>query len=391
MPGSTRSYELAVRLVEKGHQVYMVTSKRDFHQGRRANWTKENGINVCWIPVSYSNNMGFIRRIASFLIFSIKSIIVSLSLRVDLVFATSTPLTIAIPGIVYTKIKQIPMVFEVRDLWPEIPIALGAIKSKLWINLARWLEKIAYQNAKSIIALSKGMQQGIVRTGYPKSKTNIITNLSNTEKFGSKMVKKDLNIPGYDWQNHNPLVIYTGAFGHVNDVQYLIKIAGEMKSINSSVNFIIAGDGAHAETINRLATDNDVLNKSVFIIEPIDKRQIPHLYARASVVTSLFINQKELWHNSANKFFDGLAAEKPIMINYSGWQRDILEKHNAGFYVPYDDSVKGAEKLNQLLINPDLQKKMGHEAKRLAEEHFSIRVQFPKFEQVLISAVNQST
>ena len=118
---------------------------------------------------------------------------------------------------------------------------------------------------------------------------------------------------------------------------------------------------------------------------------MPKLLSCATIVSSLFIDLPEMVNNSANKFFDGLAAEKPIMINYSGWQRDILEKHNAGFYVPYDDSVKGAEKLNQLLINPDLQRKMGHAAKRLAEEHFSIRVQFPKFEQVLISAVNQSS
>ena len=388
MSGSTRSYELAVRLVEKGHQVYMVTSKRDFHQSRRANWTKENGINVYWIPVAYSNNMGFIRRIASFLIFSIKSIIISLSLRVDLVFATSTPLTIAIPGIVYTKIKQIPMVFEVRDLWPEIPIAVGALKSKISIQLARWLEKVTYQNSKRIIALSKGMKAGVVSAGYPAEKTHVITNLSNSEHFTKGHNSSNLVIDGFDWNESNPLVIYTGAFGHINDVVYLIKVADHFKRLNSSVKFIIAGEGIESERIKSMTQELGLLNESVFVIDPVQKNDIPQLYDRATVVTSLFINLEELWHNSANKFFDGLAAGKPIMINYSGWQRDILEKHNAGFYVPYDDSVKGAEKLNQLLINLDLQKKMGHAAKRLAEEQFSLQVQFPNFEKVLYAALD---
>jgi glycosyltransferase involved in cell wall biosynthesis len=280
------------------------------------------------------------------------------------------------------------MVFEVRDLWPEIPIAVGALKSKISIQLSRWLEKVAYQNSKRIIALSKGMKAGVVSAGYPAEKTHVITNLSNSEHFTKGHNSSNLVIYGFDWNESNPLVIYTGAFGHINDVVYLIKVADHFKRLNSSVKFIIAGEGIESERIKSMAQELGLLNESVFVIDPVQKNDIPQLYDRATVATSLFINLEELWHNSANKFFDGLAAGKPIMINYSGWQRDILEKHNAGFYVPYDDSVKGAEKLNQLLINPDLQKKMGHAAKRLAEEQFSLQVQFPNFEKVLYAALD---
>jgi len=388
MPGSTRSFELAKRLVKNDHKVWMITSKRDSHQDSRIGWSIENGIDVCWLPISYSNNMGFFRRIFSFLSFSFQSAKVCLSIKADLVFSTSTPLTIAIPAIVYSKMKNIPMVFEVRDLWPEIPIAVGALKSKISIQLARWLEKVTYQNSKRIIALSKGMKAGVVSAGYPAEKTHVITNLSNSEHFTKGHNSSNLVIDGFDWNESNPLVIYTGAFGHINDVVYLIKVADHFKRLNSSVKFIIAGEGIESERIKSMAQELGLLNESVFVIDPVQKNDIPQLYDRATVVTSLFINLEELWHNSANKFFDGLAAGKPIMINYSGWQRDILEKHNAGFYVPYDDSVKGAEKLNQLLINPDLQKKMGHAAKRLAEEQFSLQVQFPNFEKVLYAALD---
>jgi len=388
MPGSTRSYELAKRLVKNGHQVMMITSKRDAHQNLSMSWTNEDGIQVCWIPVSYSNKMGFLRRIISFISFSIQSAKVCLSINADLVFASSTPLTIAIPGIYFSKIKNKPLVFEVRDLWPEIPIVVGVLKSRLTIKLAKWLERMTYHNSAQIIALSEGMKEGVVRTGYPPEKVSVITNLSNLAHFSSRSISKKLEIKGLDWAASNPLVIYTGALGHVNDVPYLINVADHIKNINHQVKFVIIGEGVIANKIESISRELGLLNQSVFIIEPIQKSLIHQLYSRATIVSSLFVNLEVLWHNSANKFFDGLAAGKPIMINYSGWQREILEKNQAGFYVPHDDPEKGARILNEILKDRDRQKLMGESARQLAEEKFSIEVQFPKFENVLKTALN---
>ena len=389
MPGSTRSFELSKRLVENGHKVFLITSKRDSHQIQKNGWTKENGIDVYWVPVSYSNKMSFLRRILSFLSFSIKSLKVALSIDADIIYATSTPLTIAIPAIIYSKIKSKPMVFEVRDLWPELPIAVGALNSSFSKFLAFYLEKLAYKNSKRIIALSNGMKKGIIKKGYPANQITVITNLSNTSVYDriDKTMDLGIIIDNYVPQPLDKLVIYTGAFGHVNDVKYLIKVAGELKNINDNIKFIIAGEGVESENISSIAKDLKILDNSVFIIDPLEKSKIPLLYSKSSVVSSLFINLKELWNNSANKFFDGLAAGKPIMINYSGWQRSLLEKHNAGFYVPFDDYIKGAEILNKIVNNDELNKKMGNSAKKLANEHFAIDVQYPKFEKVLNSII----
>ena len=391
MPGSTRSFELSKRLVQNGHKVYLITSKRDDYQLQKNGWTKENGIDVYWTPVSYSNKMGFLRRIFSFLLFSIKSLKVALSIDADIIYATSTPLTIAIPAIIYSKLKSKPMIFEVRDLWPEIPIAVGALKSPFTRFLALYLEKLAYKNSKTIIALSDGMRSGIIKKGYPANKINVITNLSNTRAYEEIDKNKDygIRIRNYYPEPLDKLVIYTGAFGHVNDVQYLIKIAGEIKNINNKIKFIIAGEGVESKNIINLANELEILGKSVFIINPIEKYKIPILYSKASIVTSLFINLEELWNNSANKFFDGLAAGKPIMINYSGWQRELLEKNNAGFYVPFDNHIKGAEILNKVISDDKIQKNMGNSAKRLANQNFSIDAQYPKFERVLKSVVEE--
>jgi len=389
MPGSTRSFELSKKLVENGHKVYLITSKRDVHQLNKNGWTKENGVDVYWAPVSYSNNMSFLRRIFSFLSFSIKSLKVALTIDADLIYATSTPLTIAIPAIIFSKVKSKPMVFEVRDLWPELPIAVGALKSFFPKFLAFYLEKLSYKNSKKIIALSNGMKEGIIKKGYPANQISVITNLSNTRVYKNIKETNDfgMKIHNYFPQPLDKLVIYTGAFGHVNDVKYLIKIAGELKNINNKIKFIIAGEGVEKQNIYSMAKQLGVLDNSVFIIDPLEKSKIPLLYSKASVVSSLFINLKELWNNSANKFFDGLAAGKPIMINYSGWQRLLLEKHNAGFYVPFDDHIKGAEILNKIVNNNELNKNMGNSAKKLANQHFAIDVQYPKFEKVLKSVI----
>jgi glycosyltransferase involved in cell wall biosynthesis len=195
-------------------------------------------------------------------------------------------------------------------------------------------------------------------------------------------------INNYIPKKSDKLVIYTGAFGHVNDVKYLIKIAGELKNINNRIKFIIAGEGVEQQNIYSMSKKLGVLDNSVFIINPLEKSKIPLLYSKASIVSSLFINLKELWNNSANKFFDGLAAGKPIMINYSGWQRSLLEKHNAGFYVPFDNHLKGAEILNEILNDDKLNKEMGYSAKKLANQNFAIDVQYPKFEKVLKSVID---
>ncbi len=390
MPGSTRSYELSKRLAANGHSVFMITSKRDIYQKNKNGWTIEDGINVYWIPVQYSNTMSFSRRIFSFLFFSLKSIKISLSINADIIYASSTPLTIAIPAIIYSKFKGKPMVFEVRDLWPELPIAVGALKFPFFKSIALWLEKISYKNSKKIIALSNGMKEGIIKKGYSIDQIDVITNLSNTNVFQKLSTKKDfdLEIDNYNWNPSDKLVIYTGSMGHVNDLCYLVKMAGSLKIKNNKIKFIIAGEGIESNNINLLAEELGVLGKTVFTVNPIEKSNIPKLYSRASVVTSLFINIKELWNNSANKFFDGLAAGKPIMINYSGWQRNLLEENNAGFYVPYDNHVKGAEILNKIINDNKIQKNMCHSAKKLANEYFSIDVQYPKFEKILKSLIN---
>ena len=135
MPGSTRSYEMATRLAKRGHDVHIISSKRDSKKFSK-NWKTESkeGITVHWINTPYSNHMSPYNRIKSFFYYAYYSSKKGISLGGDLVFASSTPLTVALPAVKIKKKLKVNMVFEVRDLWPEIPIALGIIKNPI-INI----------------------------------------------------------------------------------------------------------------------------------------------------------------------------------------------------------------------------------------------------------------
>src|SRR4051794_13167481 len=184
MHGGTRSYELARRLVGLGHEVHMVTSDTQPAPGAKG-WreTNESGINVHWLPVPYSNAMTYSDRMRAFSHFAVDSTRRAAQLSGDVFFATSTPLTIAVPGIFASRWNSRPMVFEVRDLCPAIPIAVGALKSRPAIMAAQLLEKAAYAGAQHIIALSPGMKAGVEAAGVSPEKITVIPNLCDPERF----------------------------------------------------------------------------------------------------------------------------------------------------------------------------------------------------------------
>src|SRR5262249_25944568 len=130
MAGGTRSYEMARRLVAAGHEVHMITTDQQASAGHHQ-WreTVEGGIRVHWIDVAYNNNMGFARRVVGFLTFALRAAGKAFRLQGDIIFASSTPLTVAIPALLASTRARVPFVFEVRDMWPDVPIAIGAIRS----------------------------------------------------------------------------------------------------------------------------------------------------------------------------------------------------------------------------------------------------------------------
>src|SRR4051812_38318102 len=164
MSGGTRSHEFARRLVGRGHQVSLITADPSPSAGQTSAWrrTNEAGVDVYWVSVPYDNSMPPWRRIVAFVDFMVKSARLAATLPQDVVFATSTPLTVSIPGAWSASRRSVPFVFEVRDLWPSLPIALGALRSWPAKTAARVLERWSYARADKIIALSPDMAKGVI-------------------------------------------------------------------------------------------------------------------------------------------------------------------------------------------------------------------------------------
>ncbi|WP_295102879.1 glycosyltransferase family 4 protein [uncultured Candidatus Kuenenia sp.] len=374
--GGTRSYEMARRFVKFGHTVTMITSSAFFpKQTAFSQKTIEmdiEGISLWIINVPYSNNLSFTKRMYAFFLFALKSSLAVLKAKhVDVVFATSTPLTIAIPGVAAKLKHKCPMVFEVRDLWPELPVAVGALRNPISKWLAYRLEKWAYKNSDHIIALSPGMKNGIIRTGYHAEKVTVVPNSCDRALFGVPASAGDSFLKEHPYLEGLPLVTYAGTLGMINGVGYLVDIAAKMLHIDSSVRFLIVGAGMQASSIYTHARSSGVLEKNLWIIPPVAKQDMPRLLSATTVAVSLVIDLPALWNNSANKFFDALAAGRPVAINHEGWQADILRSSGAGIVLPPCDAERAAQALNSFLKDNGRLERAQDASTRLAETQFS--------------------
>lgn len=389
MPGGTRSFELGRRLVEMGHEVHMVTSWRK--AGEKTGWfeTEECGIQVHWLPNAYSNRMGFNARVRAFFRFAWRAAARARRIDGDVVFATSTPLTIAIPAIFASFGRRSPMVFEVRDLWPELPIAVGALSNPLLIKGAEALEWIAYKRSRHVVALSPGMAEGVTSRGIPSDRVSVIPNSSDLTLFKPDPSGRREFRSEHPWIGSRPLVVYTGTLGRINGVAYLARLAAEVKDRAPEIRFLVVGDGAEWEEVEAIATKSGILGENFRMWRRIPKRELPKILAAADLATSLVIDEPALWNNSANKFFDALSSGTPLAINYRGWQAKLLSEHRAGIVVDPMDIKTAAENVMSYVNSPESLEEMGANARALAEAEFSRDDHARQLEAILRGAVNE--
>lgn len=385
--GGSRSYELARRLVAAGYSVTMLTTSAYLGEtwAETPGWHAHDvdGIHLEVLRVPYSNSMPFIQRIIAFFHFAFAAAWHVRKFKADVVFATSTPLTIAIPGVVAKFWHQIPLVFEVRDLWPELPIAVGALRNPIAKAAARWLEWFAYRESAHVVALSPGMAAGVMRRGVPGEKVSVIPNGCDVALFDvpaqrGDWVRRQLGLtPG------QRLIVYTGAFGLINDVGYLVDIAVAIRKLDPEIRFLLVGDGAEVDKVTAQANKLGVLGETLWIWPPVTKAHVPDILAAADVATSTVIPLEELWNNSANKFFDALAAGKPIAINYEGWQADLLREFDLGVVLPPGNPVAAARLLLDYVQDSQRCMRSSRTAHQLATTRFNRDRQYLQLRRIL--------
>ncbi len=371
--GLIRSYEFARRWIAEGHEVTVITSSSRLPEEFDRKLFAEgviDGIRVRSVRVRYSNYMGYGRRMWSFALFTIgATFLAATSGKHDVVFATSTPLTVGIPGWVAAALTRTPFVFEVRDLWPEAAIQMGALKRNgLIARAAKALERFLYRKAKHVIALSPGMADGVIAEGVPPERVHMIPNSSDLDLFypapKDHAFLASLGVPEGAF-----VVGYAGAIGPSNAVEAQVPEAARTlhERGRDDVVFVIAGDGKCLPKLREMVEGLP----NVRLVGSLPKKDVPVLTRSADVLMTLFADVPILATNSPNKFFDGLASGRPMIVNSNGWTKDLVEQNRCGVYVPAGDGVALADAIERLAADRDLLEEMGRNARRLAEERFS--------------------
>jgi len=374
--GSTgiRSYEMAQRLLKRGNHVTMVCGSYGggetgltsaFIKGRREGTV--DGIHIIEFDLAYSNTDGLVKRAGTFLKFAIKSISIALTYKYDVVFATTTPLTAGIPGIFARWLRGKPFVFEVRDLWPELPKEMGVIKNPLVLTAMSILEWCSYRSAHRCIGLSPGIVEGIKKRGVKANKVEIVPNGCDLTIFADDVAP---------WRpdgvaDTDLMAVFTGTHGLANGLDAALNAAKELKTRGrKDIKLLLVGQGKLKEDLQARANREDLDN--VIFHSPVNKSKLAELMKGADIGLQLLANIPAFYYGtSPNKFFDYISAGLPVLNNYPGWLAGMIKDNNCGYAIEPDNALAFADALENAADNKDSLPAMGERAQALAKRDFN--------------------
>jgi glycosyltransferase involved in cell wall biosynthesis len=369
---ATASYDYAKYLVSHGHKVTVIAGRNyrshwpNLDDSKLIQITHIEGIDIILINIDYSNYMGFFRRILAFVAFMfVSGYVVLKQKKLDLIFVTSPPLTTGVTGLIASKVKSVPFVFQVMDLWPDFAVVMGSLKNKFLISFSRFWESVFYKHAKLIVVISNGIKNVLLEKGIPEDKIVVVylgadlTLLSFEDESDSGFRR------AYELDNKF-IVIFAGTHGKANGLEVVIKAADELKKRGEEdVRFILIGEGSEKQRLMEQASALHLNN--VLFFAPVPKKEISKILASSDLGLMVLKNIKIFETACPNKFFDYLVFGKPILFNFGGEIKEMLESESAGVFVEPNNPKSMVEMILKLKDNPEWLRKMGKNARVLAE------------------------
>lgn len=354
--GAVRSFYLARHLLETGHEVVVFTAHNEASGLQRI-----HGIPVEYLPLAYDNQFGFAKRIRSYLKFVHLAIKRSRQYpKPDLNYVITTPLTTGIIALWLKMTRKVSYAFEVGDLWPEVPIQMGVINNGLVKRILYAFERLVYIKAKFLVGLSPPIKDYIEYTCDFKVNALSIPNMSDCQAFQPKYQEEVVS------QNRPFQISYIGTFGIANQLETLIEFARSCEKEKLPIQFNLMGDGGRKAQLRNLSSDLNNINWMPFGSHEVVKALLEDSHA----IYVSFQDIPILGTGSPNKFFDGLAAGKLIIVNFEGWIKDLILENECGLYHSPGDPKHLLDNLVPFIQSPSLLETYQQNARTLGEVEF---------------------
>lgn len=378
-PGSERHFYFCKYLVRHGHTATAITSNVDYKRAKAKypgeGWCvrrQVEGVDI-WYVYSYTNIRGsFRKRFWYYLTYLFTAILVGLFVKKpDVVYAVSTPLIVGFLGYCLSRLRGVPFVFEVTDVWPDAAVAVGVVKNRALIRAGHWLEMFCYRKAARVVALSEGIRDTIIGKGIPADEVVLITNGVDISLFqplpavdaDRRRSRQEL---GFD---DHFVCMYLGAHGAYNALWTIIDTA-EVLRHDPRYLCVLVGDGDEKPRLQAMAQERGLTN--VRFLPPIPRMNTPALLRAADVF--LLPNRRGKFYtmNLPNKLFDFLASGQPIVVAGRGESGNLVHRAGAGRVVPAEDGAAMAEAVIELAGLGDAERSaMGESGRRYVVEHYN--------------------
>jgi colanic acid biosynthesis glycosyl transferase WcaI len=355
----TRAYEMARTWVRLGHNVTMLAEFPNHpsgiippsYRGKFIEQSELDGIEVIRVWVKASPVKNFSSRMLFYLTYMLNASIAGLMFargKYDFIYASSPPLFVGGAALFLRAIKRIPLVFEVRDLWPESAVALGELSNPGAISLATSLEQACYRKAIQVVVVTRGIYERLNQRGIPASKLYFVPNGANTEMFafnpsGRERIRNDLGL------DQKFIAIYAGIHGLAQGLETILEAARLLQAV-PNIHFLMIGNGPKKTEIMSMAATYKLPNLTLLPEQP--RQQIPD-YLSAADVALIPLKKAEIFKGALpSKIFDAWACGRPVLLSIDGEAREIIESVEGGIFIPPEDPAKMAEALIKLRDSP---------------------------------------
>ncbi|SKB93274.1 glycosyltransferase family 4 protein [Daejeonella lutea] len=381
--GGSRWNEMARMWSEKGHEVTVVAgmmhanslTKKSEYKGKYFVKKSLGPVTVWRSHVSESYNSGFLGRLwgyFSFVFSSIWALFFKVEGKFDCILVTSPPLFISISAMLYSAIKKVPMIFEVRDLWPESAIDTGVVSNRTIIKAAYSLERLSYERATLINVLTPAFKDSLINKKNVSPKKIVF--IPNAADFSlSEELLADFDIHNFRRNlgfEEKFVITYVGAHGIANKLEQILDTAKLLKDL--PVVFQLIGDGMEKSKLMEVARNENIQN--VVFRDPVSKKDVFKYILASDMGTSVLKKADTFKTVYSNKTFDYFSCKKPILMAIDGVSRDLVNDAEAGTFIEPENPQDFAKNVVLYINDPARLRREGDNGYLFAKKNFDRRV-----------------